>query len=248
MNERRRKFLDDQRDYFTEPDERKFHWMTSNPHFSKTERALLPRIEALRPERLLEVGSGEGGNLVNLQSLPPFTVGADLFPERSRFAKKHCPSAHFVAADGLRLPFADEAFDLVFCRDLLHHVLDKAALVAEMRRVCRAGGHLVCIEACGKNPVIFCLAAAVRAERGLLRSTGRSVRRLLDEAGLENTQVEMHQPLPIYRILLHPVYGRPKLGGREWYRRWNDRLDRLFARLVPRRWWGYAVISGRKPA
>jgi ubiquinone/menaquinone biosynthesis C-methylase UbiE len=41
------------------------------------------------------------------------------------------------------LPFADDSFDLVFCRTALHHFPDPAPPVVEMARVCRPGGRVV---------------------------------------------------------------------------------------------------------
>lgn len=47
-----------------------------------------------------------------------------------------------VQGDGERLPFADGSFDLVFCVAALHHALDLRAMVKEMARVARRGGHV----------------------------------------------------------------------------------------------------------
>ena len=37
----------------------------------------------------------------------------------------------------LQIPFRDEMFDVVLCRDVLHHVVDKSEAVGELIRVCR---------------------------------------------------------------------------------------------------------------
>ena len=52
----------------------------------------------------------------------------------------------FVAGDGLRLPFRDEAFDVVTISFGLRNVASPAAALAEMRRVTRPGGRLVVCE------------------------------------------------------------------------------------------------------
>jgi len=248
MNADRTRFFDNQVKYFRNADARKYWWMTANPYFSSKEKELLQLLNRLRPTSILEIGCGEGGNLANLEYQAGMAIGIDLFEDRCRFAQQHCPSAAYVRADGYRLPIRSNALDVVFCRDLLHHVLDKEDFILEMARACRPNGHVVCIEACGRNPVMFCLATAIRAERGLLASNPERLKSLLEKAGLADVQVEMHQPLPSYRILLHPSYGFPSLGERQWYRRWSDRADRLLAKLVPKRWWAYTVVSGRKPA
>ena len=48
-----------------------------------------------------------------------------------------------VAPPGLRLPFEDEAFDLVTTLDVIEHVDDDVATLAELRRVLRPGGLLL---------------------------------------------------------------------------------------------------------
>jgi SAM-dependent methyltransferase len=48
-----------------------------------------------------------------------------------------------VVADVQSLPFPDGAFDAVKATEILEHVPDPAAALAECRRVLRAGGHLV---------------------------------------------------------------------------------------------------------
>jgi demethylmenaquinone methyltransferase / 2-methoxy-6-polyprenyl-1,4-benzoquinol methylase len=52
----------------------------------------------------------------------------------------------FVGGDALRLPFRDEAFDVVTISFGLRNVADPAAALAEMRRVTRPGGRLVVCE------------------------------------------------------------------------------------------------------
>ncbi len=51
--------------------------------------------------------------------------------------------AVFGLADVQALPFADDAFDLVFANHMLYHVPDLPAATAELRRVLRPGGRLV---------------------------------------------------------------------------------------------------------
>jgi SAM-dependent methyltransferase len=247
-DDKQAEFLRSQTAYFRDADTRRFLWMTQNPYFSSEEKQLLGLLNQLQPSRLLEVGCGEGANLFNLDYQPPLAVGIDLFEERCRFAQRQCPAARFICSDAYQLPMRSNSFDLVFCRDLLHHVLDKKRLLQEMIRACRLNGRVACIEACGRNPVIATFAMAVRAERGLLRCNASVFVALFREAGLVDVGIQMYQPMPVHRVILHPSYGFPSLGVRRWYRAWAKPFDRLCARIVPKRYWAYAVVSGRKPA
>lgn len=57
-----------------------------------------------------------------------------------------------VLAPAERLPFRDEAFDVVFTRSALHHVKDLEESLAEMSRVLRVGGLLVVAGECIRPP------------------------------------------------------------------------------------------------
>ena len=61
-------------------------------------------------------------------------IGTDYFTEDTR------PDA---IMDATRLALGDDRFDIVFCTQVIEHVPDPAALVAETHRVLRPGGWLV---------------------------------------------------------------------------------------------------------
>src|SRR5205814_221266 len=91
--------------------------------------------------RVLEVGCG-GGNV--LERVPGRRFGIDLSPfilSKAR-ARLH-GAAQLVRGDAMRLPFADGAFDRVFCSEVLEHVLEPEVVVREMRRVLAPGGFAV---------------------------------------------------------------------------------------------------------
>ncbi|KAJ2985953.1 hypothetical protein NUW58_g5264 [Xylaria curta] len=52
----------------------------------------------------------------------------------------------FQRCDANELPFGDGEFDIVFCHQVLHHVHDPVAILKEMTRVTRKGGHVAARE------------------------------------------------------------------------------------------------------
>jgi SAM-dependent methyltransferase len=69
-------------------------------------------------------------------------VGVDVDRDALAEAAKLGIETHWADADA-PLPFADESFDAVVAGELLEHIRDPSSLVAEARRVLRAGGTFV---------------------------------------------------------------------------------------------------------
>lgn len=100
----------------------------------------------------LDVGTGTGDLALALASQPGVAVvGVDFVEAMLEVAsrKARVGSAgvvSFAAADALALPFADATFDWVTNGFLLRNVADLTAALAEMVRVLRPGGRLLCLE------------------------------------------------------------------------------------------------------
>ena len=233
--------------YFQHANAAKFRWQTTTPFFAATEGELVRCAGG--PGRLLEVGSGEGGNLFHLGPRRDATVGLDYAANKVAFASRAIPWARFICADASHLPFGTGAFDRVFCRDLLHHLEADATpgAVAELFRVCRPGGQVILIEPNGRNPLMGGFALVTPAERGMLRSTPARLASLACSLAARVT-VEMAQPFPLARLLLHCRFGAPRLGRVRWVRRGLSALDSLLLRVLPRSLWAYVIVSAQAPS
>ncbi|MCW2500042.1 MAG: 2-polyprenyl-3-methyl-5-hydroxy-6-metoxy,4-benzoquinol methylase [Frankiales bacterium] len=98
--------------------------------------------EATRPgSLLLDLACGAGLLAPHVAGKGHRHVGVDLSREALPQARAH--GVVPVRGDVLRLPFADEVADVVVAGEVLEHVPDLAAAVAEACRVLRPGGTLV---------------------------------------------------------------------------------------------------------
>jgi SAM-dependent methyltransferase len=235
-------FMQKQKSYWQEVDERHFRWQTDGPYIAGTEAALLAEAQLRPGERLLEIGCGEGANLVHLRRRH---AGIDLFavdfsPAKLRFARA-ATAAHVANADAGRLPFRSGTFDAVLVRDLLHHVSNRRAVISEALRVLRPGGSITVIEPNGRNPLVAAMAIAIPAERRMLRSTMRRVETELLDAGATRIATAREQPLPISRVLLHYRLGLPALGRNGAVAAFLRVAERA-ASVLPRSTWAYFVV------
>jgi len=106
---------------------------------------LLPWLTAAA--HVLDVGCGPGTITVDLAARVPGgqVTGIDAAAEalagaRAEAARRDQRNVTFDAGDVRHLDFADAAFDVVHAHQVLQHLTDPVAALAEMRRVCRPGG------------------------------------------------------------------------------------------------------------
>jgi len=137
-----------------------------------------------RPERLLEVGCGDGFGMQHMAGLAGRLYGCDLSPAMLR--ANPAPHERLIRADAYRLPFAAGSFDLVYCWELLHHLADPGRAVAEMCRL-SSGAVLIC-EPNALKPAMALFGLLKQEERGLLRFTPGHTARLLAAAGLREVR------------------------------------------------------------
>ncbi len=94
--------------------------------------------------RVLEVGCGAGRCIRTIAHHRPDLAahGCDLSESAINRAREHRDGVNYRAADAANLPYEDESFDVVVVMDLLEHVPDVGAVLAEIRRTLKPAGRL----------------------------------------------------------------------------------------------------------
>lgn len=100
------------------------------------------RVEG-RPWRVLDLGCGSGSSVDFFRARDPAVewIGLDI-AESPESRSRTRTDARFATFDGVSIPFEQESFDLVYCKQVLEHVQRPRPLLAEVRRVLAPGGFM----------------------------------------------------------------------------------------------------------
>ena len=110
---------------------------------------LLVEASGAGPEdTVLDVACGGGIVVCGFARVVKHATGIDITPamlERAARlqAEKGLTNVTWKQGDVLPLPFADGTFSIVTSRFAFHHFLDPAAVMGEMKRVCKPGGKVI---------------------------------------------------------------------------------------------------------
>lgn len=110
-------------------------------------------LDATHGDRVLDLAAGTGVSTAEFARQGAWSVAADFSLEMLRNGKQR--GVPMVAADALRLPFADASFDAATILFGLRNIVDTRMALREVHRVVKPGGRLViCEVSTPPNPVI----------------------------------------------------------------------------------------------
>ncbi len=113
-----------------------------------SERWFVPYITRFKPlspgMRVLEIGCGDGGNLLPLARMGLDVTGVDISVNRIGDARRFFAEAGargtFVASDIFKMTDIEHSFDVVLCHDVFEHITDKRGFVTNLGRYVREDG------------------------------------------------------------------------------------------------------------
>jgi SAM-dependent methyltransferase len=181
--------------------------------------------------RLLDLGCGEGRHTFEALRRGADVVSLDI--DRTALGKTAWAAGLVgsetrrlaVQADARRLPFPDASFDRIICSEILEHLDDDHAAIAEVARVLRPGGRLaVTVPRCFPERVCWALSREYRETPGghVRIYQGSALARAVEAAGLllraKHHAHALHSPYWWLRCL----FGAPEVA----------RLPRLWHRML----------------
>ncbi len=105
---------------------------------------LIGSVQLKDGSKLLEVGCGQGVDLLEFVKRGFSTTGADLSSESISLAREYFKlskrKGSFLVSDAENLGFDDNSFDVVYSYGVLHHTTDTQKAIDEVHRVLKPGG------------------------------------------------------------------------------------------------------------
>lgn len=100
-------------------------------------KQLLGIAKSLSPYSILDVGSGEGFTLAQLQGekIGNKLEGLEYSEEAIKLGKQMFPELNLRQGDIYHMPYADNAFDLIICSEVLEHLENPDQALQELIRV-----------------------------------------------------------------------------------------------------------------
>ena len=222
---------------------------------SRLIRIMLKTLRAVSIDNVLEVGCGQGTDAILISKYARDAVAIDISFNALRVANKlsqmnNClEKVFFIVADAEHLPFRDGVFDIVFCKDLLHHLPNSLLALSEMNRVAKMGGKVAAIEANACNPQMILIGLVYfSVDKRVFKNTKAKLITIFRKAGILDVNAEETEFAPRHLLfeyrspLCLPLFSRSKLVLKI-LNKIEDRMQNLWP---IRNFLNYIIIHGVK--
>ena len=176
-----------------------------------TER-LLDSLNSIDGKSVADVGCGTGlvsASFAKRVGATGKVVGIDSAPDTLAIARKMNDATNIKGiewhnGDAYATGLADNTYDVVYCRLLLLHLKEPARAVAEMRRIAKPGGLVICEDLATINTQTYPIDSPIKtiqeriknmaAKQGTDWDIGLALPSLFKSLGLTDIKISTHQP------------------------------------------------------
>ena len=176
-----------------------------------TER-LLDSLNSIDGKSVADVGCGTGlvsASFAKRVGATGKVVGIDSAPDTLAIARKmndatNIKGIEWHIGDAYATGLADNTYDVVYCRLLLLHLKEPARAVAEMSRIAKPGGLVICEDLATINTQTYPIDSPIKtiqeriknmaAKQGTDWDIGLALPSLFKSLGLTDIKISTHQP------------------------------------------------------
>ena len=176
-----------------------------------TER-LLDSLNSIDGKSVADVGCGTGlvsASFAKRVGAAGKVVGIDSAPDTLAIARKmndatNIKGIEWHIGDAYATGLADNTYDVVYCRLLLLHLKEPARAVAEMSRIAKPGGLVICEDLATINTQTYPIHSPIKtiqeriknmaAKQGTDWDIGLALPSLFKSLGLTDIKISTHQP------------------------------------------------------
>jgi len=168
------------------------------------------------PFSLLDFGCGDGNSCIYFRRhFPNVTInGIDVSEESiGKANEKDISNAIFKAFDGLKIPYTDDRFDVVFTSMVFHHIEHglHEGILREIRRVLKPGGRFYIFEHNPNNPLTRKVVRECVFDEDAVLLKPNYCKNIIGKAGFENTTINFTIFFPRHRLLKWSIHLEPFL-------------------------------------
>ena len=104
--------------------------------------------------RVLNLGCAQGHDNKDFAENSVHVVGMDILPFE-QWRELTSPKSSFIVGSGCLLPFKDGTFDIIFTKDVLHHIGEHEVALGEILRVLKTNRTAYVLESNRYNPISY---------------------------------------------------------------------------------------------
>ncbi|MFA6053210.1 MAG: class I SAM-dependent methyltransferase [Methylobacter sp.] len=163
---------------------------------------------------ILDVGCGRGNSFelldeyFNPDHISGIEVDEILLADAKKQAEARRCSIDLITGNAEAMPYPDQSFDMVFCHQSFHHIVQHEKAMQEFYRVLKPGGVLLFAESCRKFIHSFSIRLLFRHPMDV-QKTAEEYIDLIKQAGFEVTPENISKP--------YLWWSRPDFGALEWF-------------------------------